>query len=114
MRDPPGTPEEAHEIQALVSCRCLALNLSGPHVQRCVQRQRAVALILESVTLNATWRKRNKGGRTGRALGWRFLVLAEHGEWPSEVSACDGSTHLLRRPRPRDVADDLPAHGIVL
>src|SRR5205823_3748751 len=53
--------EEGQEVLARVPRRGLADDFAGPCVERCIERQRAVAVVLESVSFGATWRKREHG-----------------------------------------------------
>ena len=70
--------EEAHEVLACMPGRRLALNLAGLDVQRRVERQRAVSLVLEPVPLDATRRERQHAVPTVERLDGGFLVDAEN------------------------------------
>ena len=70
--------EETHEVQARVTGRRLSLHLARPHVQRRVERQRAVPLVLEPVTLDPARRERQHAVLPVEGLNGGLLVDAEH------------------------------------
>ena len=57
--------QEIDEIRAGVPPRCFSLYYSGLHIQRRVQRQRAVAIIFKSVALGSTRRQGSKRALSG-------------------------------------------------
>ena len=48
-------PEKVHELLAGVPRSRLALDLAGAHIERGIQRQRSVAIVLESVAFDPPW-----------------------------------------------------------
>ncbi len=78
-------PEEAHEVQTRVPGRRLPLNLARLHVQRRVERQCAVPLVLESVALDPARRERQHPVPPVERLDGGLLVDAEHGGMAGRV-----------------------------
>ena len=70
--------EEGHELGAGVPRRCLTQNFARLGVEGGIKRQRAVTVILESVSLDATRRKRQHRIEPIQGLNGTLLIDAEH------------------------------------
>lgn len=70
--------QEGHELGAGVPWRGLAHDLAGPGVEGGIKGQGAVAVILESMTLDATRRKRQHRIEPVQGLNGGLLIDAEH------------------------------------
>src|SRR5678815_1151316 len=70
--------EKRHELSRGVPLRGLAQHLAGPGIESGVQRQRAVAEVLEAVSLRASGRQRQYRVLAIESLDRRLLVHAEY------------------------------------
>ncbi len=71
--------EEIHEVGTGVAGRRFPMHSSGFGVQRSVERQRAMAIILEPVALSATRRERQHGVQTIERLNRGLFIYTEDG-----------------------------------
>ena len=77
--------EEADKFLARVARRRLAAHLASLRVQGGVERERAVALVLEAVALGASGRQRQHAVAAVERLNGGLFVDAEHGGVPRRV-----------------------------
>src|ERR1039457_2554247 len=70
--------EKRHELLGGVPLSRLSQNLSGFRIQRRIQRERAVPVVLESVTLDSARRQRQDRSETIQSLNRGLFVHAEH------------------------------------
>jgi hypothetical protein len=70
--------EELHKLLAGVVAGGLAEHFSGLRIQRRIQRQRAVTVVLKPMTLGAARRKRQYRSEPVEHLNRRFFIQAEH------------------------------------
>ena len=71
--------EEGNEVAAGVASRGFPVHPAGLGVQRGIQRKRSMPVVLESVTLGTSRRKRQNGVEPVQSLDGGFLIDAEHG-----------------------------------
>src|ERR1035437_1025249 len=69
--------EKRHELLGGVPLGRLSQNLSGFRIQSRIQRQRAVAAVLESMPLDSAWRQRQNRIETVESLNGGLFVHAE-------------------------------------
>ena len=124
-------PQETDEVLARVPSRRLAHHVAGLDVQRGVERQRAVPLVLESVALDAAGRQRQHTVSAVERLNGGLLIDAEHRRVtgrvqvePDDVRRLGlevgvGRGHVARQPMrpqlglPPDALADVLAHAEV-
>src|SRR4029453_5699059 len=70
--------EEGHELGAGVPRRCLAQDLPGLGVEGGIKRKGAMAVVLESMSLDAPRRKRQHRIEPIQGLNSGLLIDAEH------------------------------------
>jgi hypothetical protein len=70
--------QEDNEILTGVPCGGFAMNAAGSRVQRCIQGERSVPLVFESVAFGATGRKRQDRIEPIQSLNRRLLIDTEH------------------------------------
>src|SRR5258707_15402722 len=71
-------PQERHEVPAGVAPHACPKNLSGARVERREERQRAMAVVLEAVSFEATRAERQHGIKAIECLDMGLLVNAKH------------------------------------
>ena len=71
-------PQEVHKGLAGMTGHCLADNLAGLRVQRGVQQERAVAVVLESMAFRASGGERQHGIEAVQGLNRRLFIDGKH------------------------------------
>ena len=71
--------QESHELFAGVSCSSFAQNLAGFRIQGRIERECAMAVVLETVTFSSAWRKREYRNQTVQGLDGRLFIDAKYG-----------------------------------
>jgi hypothetical protein len=71
--------EERDELIARMPRRGLADDGSGARIQRRIQRERAMPVVLEAVSLGASWRQRQYGIEPIESLNSGLFIDTEHG-----------------------------------
>src|SRR5208337_2749864 len=71
--------QERDELTAGMAGGGLAVNATGGGIERRIQGERSVSVVLEAVTFGASRRKRQDGIETIQGLNGGFLIDAEHG-----------------------------------
>jgi len=70
--------QEGHEIAAGVVRRSFSVDAAGLGIQRSIQRKRAMAVVLETMTLGAARRERQNRVESIQSLNRGFLIDREH------------------------------------
>jgi hypothetical protein len=97
--------QEAHEFRTRVTSRRVAHDLARPRVERRIERQRPVSVVLEAVPFGASWRQRQDRVQPIEGLNRRLLVDTEH---HGNAAADRDTSRSRRRPssRTRDRSSD--------
>ena len=71
--------QEGEEVATGVTSRSFSVHPAGPGIQRGIQRERAMAVVLKSMTLGPSRRKRQNGVQPIQSLNRGLLIDAEDG-----------------------------------
>ena len=71
--------QEGDELRAGMAGSGFAVDATGGGIQRRIQGERSVSVVLKAVTFGAAWRERQDGIQTIQGLNGGLLIDTEHG-----------------------------------